>query len=59
MLARLTDEVRSGDEEEYLLATIREMLRRRPVLPNTAPRLVKQPVTVGGWDYPPGCCLVG
>jgi cytochrome P450 len=59
VLARLTDEVRSGDEEEYLLATIREVLRRRPVLPNTAPRLVKQPVTVGGWDYPTGCCLVG
>jgi cytochrome P450 len=28
------------------------------VLPNTAPRLVKQPVTIGGWDYPVGCCLV-
>ncbi len=58
VLARLTEEVRDGDGEAYLLATIQETLRRRPVLPNTAPRLVKQPVTVGGWDYPVGCCLV-
>ena len=58
VVARLTEEVREGESEEYLLATIQETLRRRPVLPNTAPRLVKQPVTVGGWDYPVGCCLV-
>jgi len=58
VLARLTGEVRDADEEEYLLATIQETLRRRPVLPNTAPRLVKQPVTVGGWDYPVGVALV-
>ena len=58
--ARLTEEARDGDEEEYAVATIRETLRRRPVLPNTAPRLVKKPVTVGGWDYDPGseACLV-
>ena len=57
-LARLTEEVRSGDGDEYLVATIQETLRRRPVLPNTAPRLVKRPVTVGGWDYEPGVSLV-
>ena len=28
------------------------------MLPNAAPRLVKQPVEVGGWTYPPGVCLV-
>jgi cytochrome P450 len=28
------------------------------VLPNTAPRLVKQPIEVGGWRYEPGPCLV-
>ena len=28
------------------------------MLPNAAPRLVKQPVEIGGWDYPPGVCLV-
>ena len=41
-----------------MTATIQETLRRRPVLPNSAPRLVKQPVEVGGWTYPPGVCLV-
>ena len=57
-LAALTEAVRDGDSDDYLLATIQETLRRRPVLPNTAPRLVKKPVTVGGWDYEPGVALV-
>ena len=30
----------------------------RPVLPNVAPRLVEQPIEVGGWEYPTGVCLV-
>jgi cytochrome P450 len=34
-----------------LVATIQETLRARPVLPNSAPRLVKQPVEIGGWQY--------
>src|SRR5207237_8535808 len=55
---RLIDEIRAGDGEDYLTATIRETLRRRPVLPNAAPRLVKREVEVGGWTYPPGVALV-
>ena len=55
---RLLAEANGGDDDAYLTATIQETLRRRPVLPNTAPRLVKQPVEVGGWLYPPGCALV-
>ena len=35
-----------------------ETLRRRPVLPNNAPRLVAKPIEVGGWHYEPGVCLV-
>jgi cytochrome P450 len=58
VLDSLVQEIDSGDGEEYLTATVQETLRRRPVLPNTAPRLVKQPVTIGGWDYPPGVCVV-
>ncbi|MBN1527900.1 MAG: cytochrome P450 [Thermoleophilaceae bacterium] len=58
VMARLVDEVDSGDGDAYLTATIHEALRRRPVLPNAAPRLVKQPVTIGGFDYPEGVCLV-
>jgi cytochrome P450 len=55
---RLLDEIDSGEDEAYLTATVLETLRRRPVLPNAEPRLVKKPITVGGWDYPPGACLI-
>ncbi len=54
---RVVGELRSGDDD-YLTATIHEILRARPVLPNAAPRLVKQPVEIGGWEYEPGACLV-
>lgn len=57
VLKRLTDEVDRDEGDAYLTATVQETLRRRPVLPNAAPRLVKQPITVGGWDYPVGVCL--
>jgi cytochrome P450 len=58
VLRRLVEEIDAGDGDAYLQATIQETLRRRPVLPNAAPRLVKQPVEVGGWRYPVGACLV-
>jgi cytochrome P450 len=58
VLDRLVAEVDAGDGDAYLTATIQETLRRRPVLPNAEPRLVKQPVEVGGWEYPPGVCLI-
>ena len=57
--ARLEREIDRGEGEEYLEATIREALRSRPVLPNVQPRLVKHELELGGWTYPPGCCLVG
>jgi cytochrome P450 len=50
--------VEAADDDAYLTATIQETLRRRPVLPNSAPRLVRQPIEVGGWSYEPGVCLV-
>ena len=37
---------------------MQESLRRRPVLPNAAPRLVMEEIEVGGWRYPAGVCLV-
>ena len=58
MLRRLTAEIDSGDDDAYLTATIQETLRRRPVIPNAAPRLVKQPVEIGGFSYPEGVCLI-
>jgi cytochrome P450 len=57
VLSRLVEEIDRGDDS-YLLATIQEALRRRPVLPNVEPRLVKRPIEVGGWTYPRGVCLV-
>jgi cytochrome P450 len=58
VLERLTAEVAGGDGDAYLTATVQEALRRRPVLPNAAPRLVMKEVEVDGWRYPPGVCLV-
>lgn len=56
--ARLVEEIDSGAGEAYLTATIQEAMRRRPVLPNAEPRLVKKDVTIGGVRYPPGVVLV-
>ncbi len=57
VLRRLTEEIDRGDDDAYLTATVQETLRRRPVLPNAAPRLVMEPVEIGGWTYPAGCAL--
>jgi cytochrome P450 len=57
VVARLVDELDRG-ESAYLDATITEILRLRPVLPNAEPRLVKQAVRIGGFDYPPGVVLM-
>ncbi len=52
-------ELDDGDSDEaYLTATVQEILRHRPVLPHAEPRLVKQPVEIGGVTYPPGVMLV-
>lgn len=58
VVERLREEMGAGEDDAFLTATIQESMRRRPVLPNTAPRLVMQPVDVGGWSYPAGVCLV-
>jgi cytochrome P450 len=58
VLARLTEAVAGDDGDAYVTATVQETLRRRPVLPNAAPRLVMQEIEVGGWRYPTGVCLV-
>jgi cytochrome P450 len=58
VLERLTREVDDGEDDAYLTATVHEVLRRRPVLPNAAPRLTMRAVTIGGWEYPPGVCLM-
>ena len=48
----------AADEDgSYLEATVNEVLRRRPVLPNPEPRLVKQEIEIGGYTYQPGVVL--
>lgn len=55
---RLTEEIDAGGSDDYLTATVYEVLRLRPVLPNAEPRLTKQPVTIGGVRYPAGVALL-
>ena len=57
VLGELYDEFDGEAGEEYLTATINEILRHRPVLPNAEPRLVVQPIEIGGFPYPPGVVL--
>lgn len=58
VVGRLREEDEAGAGEDYLTAVIHETLRCRPVLPNAAPRLVVEPIEVGGARYPTGVCLV-
>jgi cytochrome P450 len=57
-LRRLNEELDGGTDEDYLNATINEILRLRPVLPTAEPRLTKKPVEIGGVRYPAGVALV-
>ncbi len=57
-LAKLVAEIDAGESEDYLNATINEVMRMHPVLPNAEPRLVKKPVEIGGVRYPPGVVLM-
>ena len=57
VLATLVAEIDAG-RDEYVTATIRETLRRRPVLVNAAPRKVMSPIDVGERTFEPGCYLV-
>ena len=51
-------EIDAGESDAYLSATITEILRLRPVLPNAEPRLTKREVEIGGHTYPPGVVLM-
>jgi cytochrome P450 len=53
VLARVT-RAAVEDDEAYLEATVKEILRRRPVLPIAGPRRIKRPVEIGGREYPAG-----
>jgi cytochrome P450 len=53
---RLADE---ADNEDYLEATVNEVLRHRPVFLFSAPRAVVKPIEIGGWTYNPPAHLLG
>jgi cytochrome P450 len=55
---RLVAELDAGEQDTYLTATINEILRIRPVLPNAEPRLTKRPVKIGDFTYPAGVALL-
>ena len=56
VLGRLVTEIDAG-RDEYVTATIRETLRRRPVLLIAQPRKVVEPFELGGYTYEPGIHL--
>ena len=56
---RLVEEIESGDDDAYLTATVQEILRRKPPLPQIIPRLVRKPFELGDYVMPPGARLVG
>jgi cytochrome P450 len=47
---RLSEELETGSED-YLVATVHETLRRKPVFVFTIPREVVTPVEIGDWEY--------
>jgi cytochrome P450 len=56
--APLAQELDEDNGDQYLTATVYEVLRRKPVLPNAEPRLTKKHVRIGGFEYPPGVALL-
>ena len=59
VLERLIEELDAGAGEEYLTATIQEVLRHRPVFLFAIPRAVRRPVEIGDWTYRPPAQLLG
>lgn len=47
------------DDDEYLTATIHEVLRHRPVFLFAIPRKVHKPIQVGHWTHDPPAHLLG
>ncbi len=52
VLAKLRDSLAAG-EDDYLTATVKEVLRARPVIVDVA-RKLKAPATIGGYELPTG-----
>jgi cytochrome P450 len=59
VLRRLVGEIDGGGGEEYLTATIHEVLRHRPAFLFMIPRAVKHPFEIDGWTYRAPTHLLG
>jgi cytochrome P450 len=57
--SRMTEEIDDGLDDSYLMATIAEVLRHRPVFLFCIPRAVVEPIEIGGWTYRPPAQLLG
>ena len=55
---RLIEEIDEGAGDEYLNATVQEVLRHRPVFLFAIPRAVKRPIEIGGFTYRPPAHLL-
>jgi len=55
---RLIEEIDRDAGDEYLTATIQEVLRHRPVFLFAIPRAVKRPIEIGGLTYRPPAQLL-
>jgi cytochrome P450 len=56
---RLIREVDADRTDEYLTATVQEVLRHRCVFLFSIPRAVAKPIEIGGWTYAPPAQLLG
>ncbi|WP_157547892.1 cytochrome P450 [Micromonospora sp. ATCC 39149] len=54
---RLVAELDAGVSDEYLTATVNEVLRLRPSIPQIIPRTVMKPIEIGGVRFEPGMLL--
>jgi cytochrome P450 len=55
---RLVAEIDAGETDEYLTATVYEILRLRPPVSQIIPREVMKPIEIGGVRYEPGTALM-
>jgi cytochrome P450 len=55
---QLVSELDRSSNEDYLIATINETMRRKPVFLFAIPRKVVKPIEIGNWLYPPPAHLV-
>lgn len=58
-LDALTSEIDADCGDRYLVATVQEVMRQRPVFIFAIPRAVTRPIELGGWTYGPPVHLLG